>query len=205
MPWDSALPALEVFPLRFRRLRNQRHVHGSQVIWRKGAMHIKVATLTLGALALCGIVLVSCVVHPQRPAAQYRVPPQGPYEHAVAQAFEALVRAFGRQDSDDVMDFFADDARIESAAPDAAGPSGVDSPRVLTKLEYAQALEPIIASMVGYQVEDVTLTTVSPRQVQVRGTVTLLMAGRPSLHNRDRLWVFEQRGERWLVVRAQYL
>ena len=59
--------------------------------------------------------------------------------------------------------------------------------------------------MVGYQVEDVTLTTVSPTQVQVCGTVTLLMADRSSLHNRDRLWVFEKRGERWLVVRAQYL
>jgi hypothetical protein len=34
--------------------------------------------------------------------------------------------------------------------------------------------------------------------------MTLLMAGRPSIH-RDRLWVFEKRGERWLVVRAQYL
>jgi hypothetical protein len=30
------------------------------------------------------------------------------------------------------------------------------------------------------------------------------MAGRPSIH-RDRLWVFEKRGERWLVVRAQDL
>jgi hypothetical protein len=172
---------------------------------RKGAMNITFAGLTLGALALCGVCLVSCVVSPQRPAAQYRVPPQGPHEQAVADAFNALVRAFGRQDADDVMDVFANEAQIESAAPEAAGPSGVDSPRVLTKREYAQALEPIIASMVGYQVEDVTLTTVSPTQVQVRGTVTLLMADRSSLHNRDRLWVFEKRGERWLVVRAQYL
>jgi len=132
------------------------------------------------------------------------VPPQGPHERAVADAFDVLVRAFGRQDADDVMDVFADDAQIESAAPEAAGPSGVDAPRVLTKREYAQALGPIIASMVGYQVEDVTLTTVSPTQVQVRGTVTLLMADRSSLHNRNRLWVFEKRGEHWLVVRAQY-
>jgi hypothetical protein len=54
-------------------------------------------------------------------------------------------------------------------------------------------------------VEHVKLMTVSPTQVEVSGTVTLLMAGRPSLHDRDRLWVFEKRGERWLVVRAQYL
>jgi hypothetical protein len=58
---------------------------------------------------------------------------------------------------------------------------------------------------VGYHVEQVTLLTVSPTRVQVSGTVTLLMAGRPSLHNRERLWVFEQRGERWLVVRARDL
>ena len=86
-------------------------------------MNITFAGLTLGALALCGVCLVSCVVSPQRPAAQYRVPPQGPHEHAVAQAFDALVRAFGRQDADDVMDVPpADDAQIESAAPEAAGP-----------------------------------------------------------------------------------
>jgi hypothetical protein len=171
---------------------------------RKGAMHITFAGLTLGALALCGVCLVSCVVSPPRPAAQYRVPPQGPDQHAVADAFDALVRAFGRQDADDVMDVFADEAQIESAAPEA-GPPGVDAPRVLTKREYAQALESIIARMVGYQVEDVTLTTVSPTQVQVRGTVTLLLADRSSLHDRDRLWVFELRGGRWLVVRAQFL
>jgi hypothetical protein len=162
------------------------------------------AGLTLGTLALCGVCLVSCVVSPPRPAAQYRVPPQGPHERAVADAFDALVRAFGRQDAGDVMDAFADDAQIESAAPEAAGPAG-GAPRVLTKREYAQALEPIIAGMVGYQVEDVTLTRVSPTQIQVRGTVTLLMADRSSLHDRDRLWVFELRGGRWLVVRAQFL
>jgi ketosteroid isomerase-like protein len=165
-------------------------------------MKITFAGLTLGALALCGVCLVSCVVSPQRPAALYRVPPQGPHEQAVAQAFEDLVRAYGRQDSDDVMDFFADDAQIETA--DAAGPSGVDSPRVINKREFGQAIKPIVASMRGYQVENVTLMTVSPTQVQVSGTVTLLMAGRPSI-NRDRFWVFEKRGERWLVVRAQYL
>jgi hypothetical protein len=59
--------------------------------------------------------------------------------------------------------------------------------------------------MRGYHVEHVKLMTVSPTQVQVSGTVTLLMAGRPSLHDRNRLWVFEKCGERWLVVRAQYL
>ena len=47
--------------------------------------------------------------------------------------------------------------------------------------------------------------TVSPTQILVSGTVTLLMAGQPSLHNRHRLWLFEYRGERWLVVRAQSL
>jgi hypothetical protein len=168
-------------------------------------MHITFAGLRLGAIALCGVCLVSCVVSPQRPAAQYRVPPQGPNEQAVAQAFEALVRAYGRQDWGDVMALIADDAQIEPAVPDAAGPSGVDSPRVINKLEFGEAIKPILASMRGYQVEDVTLMTVSPTQVQVSGTVTLLMAGRPSLHDRDRLWVFEKRGERWLVVRAQYL
>jgi hypothetical protein len=166
-------------------------------------MKLTVAGLRLGALALGGVFLVSCVVHPQRPAAQYSVPPQGPTEQAVAQAFDALVRAYGRQDWDDAMDFFADDAQIES--PDAAGPSGVDSPRVIDKREFGQAIKPMVASMVGYQVEHVTLKTVSPTQVQVSGTVTLLMAGRPSLQHRDRRWVFEKRGERWLVVRAQYL
>jgi hypothetical protein len=167
-------------------------------------MNITRAGLTLGALALCGVCLVSCVVSPQRPAAQYSVPPQGPHEQAVAQAFEALVRAYGRQDWDDVMALIADDAQIEPAVPDAAGSSGVDSPRVLNKREFGQAIKPIIASIRGYQVESVKLMTVSPTQVQVSGTVTLLMAGRPSV-NRDRLWVFEKRGERWLVVRAQYL
>ena len=167
-------------------------------------MKITFAVLMLGTLALGGVLLVSCVMSPQRPAAQYRVPPQGPNEHAVAQAFEALVRAYGRQDWDDVMDCFADDAQIESAAPDAAGPSGVDAPRILNKDEYGQSIKPILASIRGYNVEDVTLMTVSPTQVQVSGTVTLLMAGRPSLH-RHRLWVFEKRGERWLVVRAQSL
>jgi hypothetical protein len=157
-------------------------------------MNITFAVLTLGTLALGGVFLVSCVVSPQRPAAQYSVPPQGPNEQAVAQAFETLVRAYGRQDWDDVMDGFADEAQIESAAPDAAGPSGVDSPRVVTKHEYGQSIKPILASMRGYLVEHVTLMTVSPTQVQVRGTVTLLMAGRPSLH-RDRFWVFEKRGE----------
>ena len=166
-------------------------------------MKIRFAGVTLGTLALCGVLLVSCV-SPPRPAAQYRVPPQGPDEYAVSQALEALVRAYGRQDWDDVMDCFADDAQIESAAPDAAGPSGVDSPRVIDKHEYGQSIKPILASMRGYNVENVQLRTVSPAQVQVSGTVTLLMAGRPSIH-RDRLWVFENRGKRWLVVRAQYL
>jgi hypothetical protein len=166
-------------------------------------MKLTFAVLTLGTLALGGVCLVSCVVSPQRPAAQYRVPPQGPDEQAVAQAFEALVRAYGRQDWDGVMDVFADDAQIESAAPEAAGPSG-NAPRFLNKREFGQALEPIIASNVGYSAQNVQLRTVSPLQVQVSGTMTLLMAGRPSIH-RDRLWVFEKRGERWLVVRAQYL
>ena len=166
-------------------------------------MKFTVAVLTLGTLALCGVCLVSCVVSPQRSAAQYSVPPQGPDEQAVAQAFEALVRAYGRQDWDGVMDVFADDAQIESAAPEAAGPSG-NAPRILNKREFGQTLEPIIASNVGYSAQNVQLRTVSPMQVQVSGTMTLLMAGRPSIH-RDRLWVFEKRGERWLVVRAQYL
>ena len=166
-------------------------------------MKLTVAVLTLGTLALGGGYLVSCVVSPQRSAAQYRLPPQGPDEHAVAQAFEALVRAYGRQDWDGVMDVFADDAQIESAAPEAAGPSG-NAPRILNKREFGQALEPIIASNVGYSAQNVQLRTVSPTQVQVSGTMTLLMAGRPSIH-RDRLRVFEKRGERWLVVRAQDL
>ncbi len=166
-------------------------------------MKLTFAVLTLGTLALGGVCLVSCVVSPQRPAAQYRVPPQGPDEQAVAQAFEVLVRAYGRQDWDGVMDVFADDAQIESAAPEATGPSG-NAPRILNKREFGQALEPIIASNVGYSAQNVQLRTVSPLQVQVSGTMTLLMAGRPSIH-RDRLWVFEKRGERWLVVRAQYL
>jgi hypothetical protein len=166
-------------------------------------MKLTFAVLTLGTLALGGVCLVSCVVSPQRPAAQYSVPPQGPDEQAVAQAFEALVRAYGRQDWNGVMDVFADDAQIESAAPEAAGPSG-NAPRILNKREFGQALEPIIASNVGYSAQNVQLRPVSPTQVQVSGTMTLLMAGRPSIH-RDRLWVFEKRGERWLVVRAQYL
>ena len=62
--------------------------------------------------------------------------------------------------------------------PDAAGPSGVDSPRVIDKREFGQAMKPIMASMRGYHVEHVRLMTVSPTQVQVSGTVTLLMAGR---------------------------
>ena len=166
-------------------------------------MKLPFAVLTLGTLALGGVGLVSCVVSPQRPAAQYHVPPQGPDEQAVAQAFEVLVRAYGLQDWDGVMDVFADDAQIESAAPEAAGPSG-NAPRILNKREFGQTLEPIIASNVGYSAQNVQLRTVSPMQVQVSGTMTLLMAGRPSIH-RDRLWVFEKRGERWLVVRAQDL
>jgi hypothetical protein len=166
-------------------------------------MKLTCAVLTLGTLALGGVCLVSCVVNPPRPAAQYRVPPQGPDEQAVAQAFEALVRAYGRQDWDGVMEVFADDAQIESAAPEAAGPSG-DASRILNKREFGQVLEPIIARNVGYSAQNVQLRTVSPTQVQVSGTMTLLMAGRPSIH-RDRLWVFEKRGERWLVVRAQDL
>jgi hypothetical protein len=168
-------------------------------------LKITFAGLRLGAIVLCGVCFVSCVVSPQRPAAQYSVAPQGPHEQAAAQAFEALVRAYGRQDWGDVMALIADDAQIEPAVQDVAGPSGVDSPRVLDKREFGQAIKPIMASMRSYQVEHVKLMTVSPTQVQVSGTVTLLMAGRPSLHNRDRLWVFEKRGERWLVVRAQYL
>jgi hypothetical protein len=166
-------------------------------------MNITLGGLTRGAIALCGVFLVSC--SPQRPAAQYSVPPQGPHEQAVAQAFEALVRAYGRQDWGDVMALIADDAQIEPAVPDAAGPSGVDPPRVIDKREYGEAIKPIIASMRGYQVENVKLMTVSPTQVLVSGTVTVLMAGQPSLHDRHRLWVFENRGEHWLVVRAQYL
>jgi hypothetical protein len=166
-------------------------------------MKITFAVLMLGTLALGGVLLVSCV-GPQHPAAQYRVPPQGPDQHAVSQALEALVRAYGRQDWGDVMDCFADDAQIEATAPDAVGPSGVEAPRVLHKPEYGQSIKPILDSIRGYNVENVQLMTVSPTQVQVSGTVTLLMAGRPSLH-RDRLWVFEKRGKHWLVVRAQYL
>jgi hypothetical protein len=167
-------------------------------------MKLTFAMLTLGALTLGGIFLVSCVISPQRPAAQYSVPPRGPDEQAVAQAFEALVQAYGRQDWDGVMDYFADDAQIDFTAPDAAGPSGVAAPRVLNKLEFGQAIKPIIVSNRGYSVQNVTLMTVSPARVEVSGTMTLLMADRPSIH-RDRLWVFEKRGERWLVVRAQYL
>lgn len=107
-------------------------------------MNITVAGLTLGALALGGVFLVSCVVSPQRSAAQYSVAPQGPHEQAVAQAFEALVRAYGRQDAEDVMALLADDAQIETAAPDAAGPSAVDSPRVITKREFGQAIKPAV-------------------------------------------------------------
>jgi hypothetical protein len=166
-------------------------------------MHIRFAGVSLGTIVLCGVWLVSCA-GPPLPAAQYREPPQGPNEHAVAQALEALVRAYGRQDWGDVMVLIADEAQIESAAPDVGGPSGVDSPRILNKDEYGQSIKPILASIRGYHVEHVTLMTVSPMQVQVRGNVTLLMAGRPSLHQ-DRLWVFEKRGERWLVVRAQSL
>jgi hypothetical protein len=140
-------------------------------------MNITGIGVTLGALALCGVWLVSCA-GPQHPATQYRVPPQGPHEHAVAQALEALVRAYGRQDWGDVMALIADDAQIESAAPDAAGPSGVDAPRILNKHEYGQSIKPILASIRGYLVEHVTLMTVSPTQIQVSGTVTLLMAGK---------------------------
>jgi hypothetical protein len=168
-----------------------------------GTMNVTFAGLMLGALALCGVCLVSC--SPQRPAAQYRVSPQGPHEQAVSQAFEALVRAYDRQDWDDVMAVIAEDAHIEPALSDAAGSSGADPPRVLNKHEYGQAIKPILAGIRGYQVENVKLMTVNPTQIVVSGTVTLLMAGRPSLHNRNRLWVFENRGERWLVVRAQYL
>ena len=110
-------------------------------------MNITFAGLTLGAIALCGTCLVSC--SPQRPAAQYSVPPQGPHEQAVVQAFEALVRAFGRQDWGDVMALIADNAQIEAAVPEAAGPSGVDAPRVLDKREYGEALKPILPSMRG--------------------------------------------------------
>jgi hypothetical protein len=166
-------------------------------------MKLTFAVLTLGTLALCGVFLASC--SPPRPAAQYSVSPQGPDEQAVAQAFEALVRAYGRQDWDDVMALIADDAQIEPAVPEAAGPSGVDAPRVLNKHEYGQAIKPLVARMRGYQVEHVKLMTLNPTQVLVSGTVTVLLAGQPSLQNRDRLWVFENRGERWLVVRAQYL
>ena len=167
-------------------------------------MKLTFAVLTLGTLALGGGFLVSCVVSPQRPAAHYSVPPRSPDEQAVAQAFEALVRAYGRQDWDGVMHCFADDAQIETTASDAAGPYGVDGPRVLNKHEFGQAIKPIIASNRGYTVQKVTLMTVSPTRVEVSGTMTLLMADRPSLH-RDRLWVFEKRGERWMVVRAQFL
>ena len=48
----------------------------------KGAINITFAGLRLVAIALCGIFLVSCVVSPQRPAAQYSVSPQGPTEQA---------------------------------------------------------------------------------------------------------------------------
>jgi hypothetical protein len=167
-------------------------------------MKLTFAMLTLGALTLGSIFLVSCVVSPQRPAAQYSVPPRGPDEQAVARAFEALVQAYGRQDWGGVMDNFADDVQIEFTAPDVAGPSGVAAPRVLNKLEFGQAIKPIIVSNRGYSVQNVALMTVSPARVEVSGTMTLLMADRPSIH-RDRLWVFEKRGERWLVVRAQYL
>src|SRR5262245_39912665 len=51
----------------------------SRVNWRKGAMKLTFAGLTLGALTLCGVCLISCVVSPKRPAAQYSVPPQGPH------------------------------------------------------------------------------------------------------------------------------
>jgi hypothetical protein len=166
-------------------------------------MKLTFAVLTLGTLALCGVCLVSC--SPQRPAAQYSVSPQGPHEPAVAQAFEALVRAYSRQDWDDAMALIADDAQIEPAVADAASPSGVAAPRVLNKYEYGQAIKPILAEIRGYQVENVKLMTLHPTQVLVSGTVTLLLAGKPSLHNRDRLWVFENRDGRWLVVRAQYL
>ena len=188
-----------------RRGRIDGQVLAAEGFFREGlqTLNITFAGLILGALALCGVCLVSC--SPQRPAAQYSMPPQGPNEQAVAQAFEALVRAYDRQDWGDVMALIADDAQIEPAVPDAAGPSGVDSLRVLNKHEYGQAIKPIIASMRGYQVENVKLMTVNPTQVLVSGTVTLLMAGQPSLHDRNRLWVFEKRGERWLVVRAQYL
>jgi hypothetical protein len=167
-------------------------------------MKLTFAMLTLGALTLGSIFLVSCVLSPQRPAAQYSVPPRGPDEQAVARAFEALVQAYGRQDWDGVMDNFADDVQVEFTAPDVAGPSGVAAPRVLNKLEFGQAIKPIIVSNRGYSVQNVALMTVSPARVEVSGTMTLLTADRPSIH-RDRLWVFEKRGERWLVVRAQYL
>ena len=166
-------------------------------------MKITFAGLILGALVLCGVCLVSC--SPQRPAAQYSMPPQGPNEQAVAQTFEAFVRAYDRQDWGDVMALIADDAQIEPAVSDVASPSEVDATRVFNKHEYGQAIKPILAGIRGYKVENVKLMTVNPTQVLVSGTVTLLMAGQPSLHNRNRLWVFENRGERWLVVRAQYL
>jgi hypothetical protein len=167
-------------------------------------MNIRLAGLTLGALALCGVCLVSCALNPPRPAAQYRVPPQGPDEQAVAQAFEALVQAYGRQDWGDVMALIADEAQIEPAAPEGPGPSGDNTPRVLDKREFGEALKPLLADLRGYRVGDVTLMTVSPTQIRVSGDVTVLTAGRPPVR-RERLWVFEKRGAHWLVVRAQSL
>ena len=165
-------------------------------------MHITSAGLTFGATALCAIFLASCA---PRPAIQYSAPPQGSDEQAAAQAFEALVGAYVRQDWHDVMALIADDVQIEPAVPDAAGASGADAPRVMNKHEYGEAIKPLMASLRGYQVEQVTLRTVDPAHVLVSATVTVLMADQPSIQQRDRFWVFEHRGEHWLVVRAQYL
>ena len=166
-------------------------------------MKITFAGLTLAAFALCGLFLVSCV-SPRRPVAEYSVPPQGPDEEAVAQAFEALVRAFGSQDWGDVMALVADDAEIESTVADTSPSPGAVSPRVIDKVEFGQTLRPMLDGLRGYHVDDVKLVTMSPTQVQVSGAVTLLMVGKPALH-RDRKWTFEKRGEDWLVVRAQDL
>jgi hypothetical protein len=167
-------------------------------------MKITVTVVALGVGVWCSVLLLSCAVSPPGPAAQYRAPPPGPDEEAVAQAFETLVQAYGRRDWEGVMAMIADDAQIESTAPDAAGRYGIYSPRVVNKREFGEAIRPIVARSQGSHVENVTLVMVSPTQAQVSGTMILLLAGRPPL-SRDRQWVFEKRGERWLVVRSQYL
>jgi hypothetical protein len=155
-----------------------------------------------GALLLCSLVLilVGCAagMHesggPHAAAVKSLTLAQGSDEQAVTQALEAYISALNSGDWSGAMAVIADDAKLESRA------TGF---RVLDKHAFGEVLKPVLADGVKGQVENARVVMRDATHAQITGAY--LVMGRQTSWIAGHVWEFEQRGERWLLVRTKYL